>query len=114
MLWTEAMLHPMGPPNVSGDWPAAPVLGHQTVEEPTGELLKVPCVTSDVVAAVWKVDHAKLCGKFLGLRRRTWQDADPPPALLPVEVWLVADLPARDRPRSNLVGPPHLLRRPRD
>ena len=37
-----------------------------------------------------------------------------PPTLLLVEVWRVADQPARDRPHSNLVGPSHLLRRPQD
>ena len=36
MLWTEAMVNPMGPPKVSGDWPAAPEIGHQTVKEPSG------------------------------------------------------------------------------
>jgi len=81
MLWTEAMVNPVGPPMVSGDWPAAPEIGHQTVKEPSGELVGVPCITSDVVARAWRVDHAKLCGKFLGHRRRTWTDADPPPLL---------------------------------
>ena len=39
----------------------------------------MPYVTSDEVAKAWQVDHAKLCGKFLGHRRRTWHDNNPPP-----------------------------------
>ena len=116
MLWTEAMLHPTGPPKVSGGWPAAPELWHQTVEEPSGELLKVPYVTSDVVAAIWQVDHAarQALRKVPGAPQTYLEGRRSPPTLLPLEVWRIADQPARDRPHSNLVGPSHLLRRPQN
>ena len=111
MLWTEAMVNPMGPPVVSGNWPAAPEIDYQTVKEPSGERFKVPYVTSDAVPRLGRWTTASSVGS-------SWDtDGAPgrtpiPPALLPVENRLVAVQPARDRPHPHLVGTLHLLRRP--
>ena len=78
MLWTEAMVNPAGPPQVSGAWPLAPEIHYEVAREPDGSGSRVPYVTSDVVAAAWQVDHDRLCGKFLGHRRRAWKDTNPP------------------------------------
>ena len=110
MLWTEAMVNPAGPPEVSGGWPAAPKISHEVAYGPDGSALKVPYVTSDAVAEAWQVDHDKLCAKFLGHRRRSWKDTNPP-TLLPVEDGPLAVQPTGNRPHPRLVGPLHRVQR---
>ena len=81
LLWTEAIVNPMGLPGLprmSGSWPAITEIHYAVAQEPCGAKLRVPYVTSETVAEVWAVDHAKLWGKFLGHRRRAWTDTNPP------------------------------------
>ena len=78
LLWTEAIVNPMGPPWMSGSWPAITEIHYAVAQGPCGAQLRVPYVTSDTVAEVWRADHAKLCGKLLGHRRRAWTDTKPP------------------------------------
>ena len=111
MLRTEAMVNPAGPPEVSGDWPAAPNLPHQVTYEPDGTAPKIPYVTSDAVAEAWRVDHDKLCGKLLGHRRRSGNDNNPPPTFLPVGDGLLAVQPPGNRPHPGLVGQAHRVQR---
>ena len=111
MLWTEAMVNPAGPLEVSGAWPAAPKIPYEVAQEPDGSGLRVPYVTSDAVAAAWQVDHDKLCAKFLGHRRRSWKDTNPP-APLPMEDRPVAVQPIGNRPHPRLVGPLHHVQWP--
>ena len=111
MLWTEAMVNPAGPPEVSGDWPAAPNILHQVTYEPDGTALKVPYVTSDAMAEAWRVDHDKLCGKFLGHRRRSWNDNNTPPFYLWRTGYVLAVQPPGNRPHPGLVGPAHRVQR---
>ena len=110
MLWTEAVINPAGPPEITGDWPAAPYLPHLVTHDPDGTAFKVPYVTSGAVAEAWRVDHDKLCGKFLGHRRRTWRDNNPP-TLLPVEDGPLAVQPPGNRPHPCLHGPMHRVQR---
>ena len=79
MLWTEAILNTSGPPEIGCAWPAAPPLPHEVACYPNGSGLKVPYITSEAVAEAWRVDHNTLCGKFLGHRRRKWNNENSPP-----------------------------------
>ena len=81
MFWTEAILNPTGPPEIGGDWPAAPDLPHLVAYGKDALGFKVPYTTSNNVAKAWGVDHSALCGKFLGHWRRRWGDLNPPALL---------------------------------